>query len=187
MIVHILVEGEIDQRIIEQLLTDLRKTHSFKIMKCGGRDAARPMARKLLLQYSEPVALLLDADTTDTNRAHQQQRDLEDYLRWAPREIPFIVQQFVPEIEVIFFERPKAVMHVLGRNLREKTILIGKKAPKEMLKDLLEEKHIGGIEGMLSKFNDADLGDLREHPMAKGLRDFIEQHGAKEGRRRATG
>ena len=50
---------------------------------CGGRDAARPMARKFLLQYGEPIALLLDSDTTDVERAQQQQRDLEDYLRYG--------------------------------------------------------------------------------------------------------
>jgi len=188
MNIHILVEGESDRQIIEQMLADLRQTHSFKVTKCGGRDAARPIARKILIQYGEPIALLLDSDTTDTERAHQQERDLEDYLRWATRDIPFTVQQFVPEIEVIFFERPKALKRICGRGLHEKTILIGKRAPREILKDILKEKHIPGTDGILSMLTDADLSDLRQHPVIKVLREFTEHHGAKEkaARRRAN-
>lgn len=188
MNIHILVEGERDQQIIEHLLADLRKTHTFKVTKCGGRDAARPIARKFLLQYGEPIVLLLDSDTTDTERARREQRDLEDYLRWATRDIPFAVQEFVPEIEVIFFERPRALKRIWGNGLPDKTILIGKRAPKEMLKDLLEEKHIANINNLLSMLNDADLNDLRRHPIIKDIRAFTEQHGANEApaRRRAN-
>ncbi|MBK8257647.1 MAG: hypothetical protein IPK82_33875 [Polyangiaceae bacterium] len=188
MNIHILVEGERDRQIIEKMLADLQKSHTFKVTKCGGRDAARPIARKILIQYGEPTALLLDSDTTDTERANQQKRDLEDYLRWGIRDIPFTVQQFVPEIEAIFFERPKALKRIWGRGLPEKTIVIGKRVPKETLEDLLKEKHITGTDGMLSMLTDADLSDLRQHPVIKVLREFAEQHGAKEKapRRRAN-
>ena len=188
MNIHILVEGESDQRIIEQLLADLRQTHTFKITKCGGRDAARPIARKILIQYGEPIALLVDSDTTDAERARQQKRDLEEYLRWGTCDIPFTVQQFVLEIEVIFFDHLQALKRIFRRNLHEKTILIGKKAPRKMLEDLLKEKHIPGTDGMLSMLSDTDLGDLWQHPIIKELREFTEQHGAKgkAARRRAN-
>ncbi len=175
---HILVEGESEAVLLEQLLADLKSSHTYRITCVGGRDAVRPLARKFLLQYGEPTALVLDADTSDRDRVRQQQRDLDDYLGWAARDVPYTIQQFVPEMEVIFFDRRSALKRILGHDIPETTMLAGKRAPKEILADLLKERNVSDRKGLMSSLSIPILRDLRQHPIVKQLRDFTEEFGA---------
>lgn len=178
MMVHIVVEGPFDQQLIERLLTDLPSRGQYVLHSVGGRDAARPLARRYLIVNREPVAFVIDADVKDEQRVRQQQRDFEDYFLWGGQGIPFEVIQFVPEIEAIFFEQPGPLERLLGRPLDEQTSFAGRFAPKEMLRRLGPELSIAEPEQLLSILTEGDLQLLRKQKDIARLRRFVMNEGA---------
>lgn len=176
MTTTVFVEGVFDQLLIQRLLSDLHKQNGLRIKAAGGRDAARPRARKELLVSRQPVALVLDADTTDPTRVQQQQRDLEDYLSWGAQGLPFRVIQFTPELEVVFFNHPEVLTRIFDRKPDEMVILAGQAAPRHVLTQLLQGHKVPDRIDLIKMLTDADLDVLREDRLVAELRSFVEDH-----------
>lgn len=70
----ILVEGETDKIILERVLEDLEDESTFEIFVTRGKDAARPIARRLLGATDTVVVFVYDSDTADRNLALSEQR-----------------------------------------------------------------------------------------------------------------
>lgn len=177
----VFVEGAADQKLLERLLADLAPTYPFRIIRANGRDAARPLARKHLLTRREPVVLVLDAETMDEQRVAQQQRDLEDYMRWGGMQMPYAVLQFVPEAEVVFFENPGVLQRLLDRTLPLEVVEAGRSAPRKMLGSLDQSTL-----RLLNQLRDEDLNELRENEVVKTIRDFIVTFGSLEAESRPS-
>jgi hypothetical protein len=171
----VFAEGETDRALLACLLSDLRPGRELRIVASGGSDAARPLARKQLLLSRDPVALVIDSDTTDAERISQQQRDLEDYLRWGAQGTPFSVVQFVPHIEIIFFDHPVVLRRLLGADVDEHAVFAGKFAPKAVLERLVAGTEVGSPTEMLRRLTEQDLAELRRHETVDALRQFIWQ------------
>ncbi len=169
----VLVEGPLDQKILELLLGDLAANHPLRLANAGGHNAARPLARKHMVIHHEPVALVLDADTQDESRVRAQQRELEDYLRWGASGVPFCVLQFVPAIEVIFFECPEPLERILGRRLPEETKVAGRFAPRQLLESLAGSS-FQNTSDLLKRLDENDLQKLRSHATIESLREFVQ-------------
>jgi len=171
MTTTVYVEGDTDKSLLEILLEDLRQTRNFNIIACGSRDAARPIARKQLIGTHQPVALVVDADTTDVHRAQSDTRDLLDYLHWGAGSTPFAVMQFVPEIESVFFDCPETLRSLVGHTVDDSWLSVGKNAPKVVLQSLTKHPN---SEHWISKLNLSDIDLLRKHPVVAKLREFLE-------------
>jgi hypothetical protein len=170
MNVWIYVEGPVDQKLLEQLLADLRPGASFKVLAAGGRDAARPMARRKLLTAQEPVVLVVDADTTDDQKARTQLRDIEEYLAWGSAATPHKVSQFVPEMEAVFFDSPAVLKRLIGEDVSEQATAAGKFAPKKVLAMLA---HDASASSLIDRLEPTELDALRKHPVVAELRRFV--------------
>lgn len=177
----VFVEGVSEQKLLERLLADLVPAYRFKVIRANGRDAARPLARKHLLTRREPVVLVLDAGTTDEQRVAQQQRDLEDYMRWGGIQMPYAVLQFVPEAEVVFFENPVVLQRLVDRQLPLEVVEAGRSAPRKMLGSLDQSTL-----RLLNQLRDEDLNALRNNEVVKTIRGFIADFGSLEGERRPS-
>ena len=177
MTVHVLVEGELDRLLLERLLSDLHGKARFKVQATRGRDAGRPLARKCLMIHGEPAAFVMDSDTRDERRVQQQQQDLESYLAWGGHGVAFKVLQFVPEIEVIFFDDQRFLERVLGRALQESVGIAGHAAPREMLQSLCSSVGIDRRALIPTRLEAEDLARFRRHAAVSELRDFIAAFG----------
>ncbi len=166
----IIVEGATDQKLLEKLLADMRPAASFKVVAAQGRDVARPLARKQLITAHEPVVLVVDSDTTDEHRAREEQRGLEDYLAWGAATTPFKVLQFVPEIEVLFFDSPRTLQRLVGTPVDANVAAAGKLAPRKMLEMLTPGRTRSQL---IDGLQDGDLQELRENPSIHDLRAFV--------------
>lgn len=176
--ITVFAEGVTDQVLLTRLLSDLRTEGGVRIVASGGSDAARPLARKQLLVSRDPVALVIDSDTTDPAKVTQQQRELEDYLRWGAQGTPFIVVQFVPQIEIIFFQHPAVLRRLLRTEVDEHAIFAGKFAPKAFVEGLLASSGSEGLSGILGRLTDQDVAELRENDTVKRLRTFVRESGS---------
>ncbi len=167
----VFAEGPSDRRLLERLLADLQPRCGFRVVAANGRDAARPRARTHLVVARQPVALVMDAETTDAGRIMQQQRDLEDYFLWVSQGVPFRVVQFVPEVEVVFFQHPEVLRRVLGGRLDRNALVAGRFAPRAVLEELLRG---GSLTELIERLTEEDLEELRKHEAVAELRSFVE-------------
>ncbi len=167
MSVAIFVEGPADQLVLSKLLGDIGPKKA-KLIVAGGRDAAWPRAQQHLLLKGEPAALVIDADTNNRQAAQNQVRELEYYFRMVTPDAHFKIIQFVPQIEVIFFECPKPLERYLIKPLSGEIELAGRYAPKEILGKLMTD-----FSKFVRQLSDDDLKSLRELEPIKSLREFI--------------
>jgi hypothetical protein len=148
----------------------LKPKTSFTVVETRGRDAARPMARKQLLITHEPVVLVVDSDTTDDRRTKVQRRELEEYLAWGAADTPFKVLQFVPELEVVFFDSPSVLRSLVGKSVDKHAEAAGKLAPRKVLAMLVPDRDRLAL---IDKLRPTDVKELRKHPVIVDLRSFV--------------
>jgi hypothetical protein len=165
----VVTEGLLHQRLLDLLLSDVAERYPVQVIAGGSADAARPLARRESLLGQQPVVLAIDAGSVDAGHVGAQQRDLEFYFSWGANGLPLKVVQFVPGIEVIFFQRPQVLERLLGRKLDPALMIAGEVAPRA----LLERLGHGNLEDRLGELTPADLYQLRGHPAIAAIREFV--------------
>ncbi|MCI5160229.1 MAG: hypothetical protein D3906_17770, partial [Candidatus Electrothrix sp. AUS1_2] len=121
--VHVVVDGQPSRLLFEKLLEDLNESIHILIHAVEGKLSAHSLARTLQVRQGEPVALVLDANTTDKATAEQERAMYESYLNFTSKGVPFIVLLIQPSIEKIFFEFPELLEDMTGTALQARDIL----------------------------------------------------------------
>ena len=170
MSVSIFVEGPTDAALVGRLLADLEPKAQFRIIVAGDRNAARPLARLQLVTRHEPVILIIDSDTTDEESARAQQNDPNDYLAWGASTTPYKVVQFIPEIEVVFFDDPSVLRAIVGREVDPHIRAAGIQAPRRILEMLTQGRDRQRI---IDALDDDEIETLRKQPIIADLREFL--------------
>jgi len=174
------------ERLLSLLLADVMSGGGVRLLGYDGEDAARPVARQLLMLRRQPVVFAIDSDTVDTGRVAQHQRDLDDYFAWGAGGLPFQVVQFVPTLEVIFFDRPAVLERLIGRKLEPVLKIAGEIAPRAVLErgvpELAERKLVDRLDQLTPK----DLRALRTHPSIAAIREFVQANAESEPLRRTA-
>jgi hypothetical protein len=136
MTAWVFVEGAAHALLLSRVLEDLAPQVRFRIVTADGQDTLRAMARTTLVTERQPVALVVDSDTSNTSQSANQLQELNDYLAWVAGPTPFKVVQFQPEMEVIFFHWPDVLAAMTGRRLPPELARVGKTAPRAVLQTL---------------------------------------------------
>jgi hypothetical protein len=128
----IVVEGESDADYLRAILgKDLAKHVRFFVGR--GKISLASLGRNILVHEGGPLLVVMDADTTNQRMADEQKGMARLALsRFASAE-DFDVFQFVPTIEVIFFEAPEALNRFLKREVPDSTLRQGLLVPKVTL------------------------------------------------------
>ena len=104
MNVYIVTEGADDEAILKAILSDPTKNqNNYRIVSAGGKSSAESYARSLLATGKGPVALVVDADTTEEWRSNELQRALDRSLSEVASGSDFKVIVIRPEIESLLF------------------------------------------------------------------------------------
>jgi hypothetical protein len=76
---YVVTEGAYDAALVPRALTSagLENVH---VAAAGGRSSAVSLARSILRSRRRPVALVMDADTTDPTRVREQAQVLSDLV-----------------------------------------------------------------------------------------------------------
>ncbi len=166
--VHVVVDGQTDQVLLEKLLHDLEESIQIQFHVVERKLSAHTLARTLQVKRGEPVALVLDADTNNTRMAEEEQSMYESYLNFTSKGVPFIVVLIRPSIEEIFFESPDILSDITGKPLDSKDIMAGKAAPRLYLTEL-------GVDllRLLPTLNERQLRALRTVEPVATLRRFL--------------
>ncbi len=167
--VHIVVEKQNAHTLLTVLLKDLAERYPLQIHAARDSYAARPLARTLQVTRLEPVALVLDADTNNPQRADEDYASYKSYLEYTARGIPFTVILVMPNLETIFFEVPDVLTALTHQPLEPKDFRIGKAIPQLYLNEL-------GVDWLktVPSLTETQLQSLRTVPPIASLRQFIQ-------------
>jgi hypothetical protein len=100
---YLVTEGETDVAILKRVLPE-RIVETIQFVPAGGGiDTARSLARSLLASRQRPVALVVDADTSDQLAVQERVDFLDYYMRQGAGPTPFKVFVAVPELDFCHF------------------------------------------------------------------------------------
>jgi hypothetical protein len=167
---YLVVEGELDAHILRRLLpVDVVRGTEFVVAQ--GSYAVQSLATTLLGVRRRPLALVVDADTTNP-AAVQEKVDLLRYLvRPAAGNVPYAVFVAVPQIEVVLLHDRSLFERLVGKQLSDLEWRLALLSPKEAINNLIGSST--SIEAIVLRVADDDVKVLRQHPLIKELSDFL--------------
>jgi hypothetical protein len=165
---YVVAEGPSDCRLIERLL-EAADVEDRRVLSRGGRSAAISLATSLRVMTSDPVVLVLDADTMDDARIREQERIVSDLLERGGPGAEFKVVFVKPEIEAVYFSAPEWLEQVLGRELSEADLARAEGQPRRVL----DQFRNGLAEDALpDRLDDEAVSKLSRHPAMADLIEF---------------
>jgi hypothetical protein len=172
MNIRVVLEGVHDRSLWTRLLDDMEDGLSLLYHAAGGKNAARPVARRLQVQKREPLIFIADADTNDPLAFAEQKASYEDYFRWTSGGVPFHVVLFQPESKILFFRNAAIIENELRRTLDSGQVLAANVAPKALLESLLREKGAGASR-FFSDLSEDTIAEFRKEPEVAAVRSFL--------------
>jgi hypothetical protein len=176
----IVVEGQTDAKAIRAVLGE-ELSKRTRIFAARGRISLVTVARNLLFHEGGPVLVVMDADTTNPHLVEEQKAmarvALESLLPGAIGERDGLVRvfAFVPEIEVLFFEAPKALERLIGDPVPEESIQEGLLIPKKTLARLFQENvSMPTMDALYANLADAEIAKLiSQGEQASALKETV--------------
>ncbi len=172
-IVHIVVEGNTDKVLLERLLANLQHV-DIRFHIAGNKRAAHSLARTLQVQFREPVALIIDADTHDLDTINEEQSMYEAYLGLTSYGIPFIVILMVPSIKAILFQQPRILETLLGKALEPDDQIRSKYVPKTVLENYLRDARMK-FSDLVFRMDEEQIQTLRNISSIAKLEEFVQR------------
>jgi hypothetical protein len=171
--VYILVEGGADAEFLQRLLPP-EVLKDAEIVIAGGSSGIPSLARSLLVRRKKPVAVVMDADSIDSDLIDERQTSTEDLIRAADASIPVKVIVAVPEIEAWFFAAPETIERVLGESVPPEFIALGKRDPRGVLLQLAEKSKTNwDSRRAVGLLDDHDIERIRALPEVSELSSFL--------------
>jgi hypothetical protein len=181
---NIIVESQTDADIIRAMYGQAFQKR-VKFYAGQGKASLATLARNLIVHEGSPTLLVMDSDTTDSRRVAEQKATVEFALRAAinpgspnppqSTSLPVRVFAFVPEIEIVFFEAPRALERILGIPIPPERMREGLLAPKAAIADVLLEVDSGiGERDIVAKIDHEAASLLGAGKQALALSDAIQ-------------
>ena len=171
--VIIVVEGKTDELILNAVSPrSLQRKIQFVVG--SGRYSAQSIARTILAYERQPVALVLDADTTDESKVKEQVAYFQKALGEVASDIPYQAFIVVPEIEIILFENQTYLEKLAQRKISQEELDYAQTAPKKALESFLGGRSVSPMHAALKQLDDITLKSIHDHPLMKGLCNFVD-------------
>lgn len=139
----------------------------------GGRSADS-MASSVAAVRQKPVALVMDAHTTDEVTVLERKTSLRELLKLPASGVRSEVFLARPELEAIYFYSRAILEQTTGRELTPVLLEKSKHRPKDALEEFLSasDKFKNPID-LLSALGEREMDKLRQHPLIQQLDAFL--------------
>jgi hypothetical protein len=134
-VLTIVVEGHSDVELVRALLGEELATR-VRFFVGQGKLSLASLARNILVDDGGPVLVVMDADTTNQQKADEEKGMVRLALSRVASPSDYGVFLFTPAIEVVLFEAPEALRELLHRDTTAATLRDGLLIPKATLKTL---------------------------------------------------
>ena len=172
---HALVESNTAAMLLLWTLQEEQAAGLVEIRASGPSSSLYAAARTLLAVRYEPVALVLDAGSTDPEAERRRRQAAEEVVGEATGAAPLRILIAVPALESLLFRRSAAVERAFGP-VTEDLLELGRLSPRDALKKLDpngSEYHASS--GLIHALDDVDVAALRDMPPIRELLEFLEE------------
>jgi hypothetical protein len=172
---HVLVESNESAILLAKLLNAEREAGLIEIRAADPLSSLYSAARTLLAVRGEPVALLLDADSTYPEAAARRRDAAEEVVGDVANSASLRILVAVPALAALLFLRPEPVARAFGSATSDVHMLeLGRMNPREALKRLDPAGHWRTSSmNMVRTLNDEDIAELRSMPPIHELLEFL--------------
>jgi hypothetical protein len=132
-------------------------------------------AKTLLVIRREPVAIVLDADSTEPGAAAQVREEASEVVGESAAAAPLRIIVAVPAVESLLFRRPEAVRRAYG-NTPSELIELGLVSPGNALERLngATDRYNASFT-IITNLNQEDIAALRDEPPVRELLEFLNE------------
>jgi hypothetical protein len=109
MMLHVLIESNSAGFLLVKVLEEEHQAGLIEFRCATPPSSLYAAARTLLAVRNEPVAVVLDADSTDPEAADRRRWVAEEVIGEAAGAAPLRILVAVPALEALLFRRPDAV------------------------------------------------------------------------------
>jgi len=172
---HVLVESNQSAFMLARLLNAEQEAGFIEIRAAGPSSSLYSAARTLLAVRGEPVALLLDADSTYPEAVARRRLTAEEVVGDVASSAPLRVLVAVPALEALLFLRSDPVARSFGEAASDEHMLeLGRLNPREALKRLDPGGDWSNASlNLVCSLNDEDIAELRSTPPIHELLEFL--------------
>ena len=172
----IVTEGQREREILAALLpATILENIDFVVAK--ERSSAISIARSILVAKYIPVALVLDAETTNRSAIREEQNFLRMSLTEASFGTKYAYFLAVPEIEIVFLEDWDFVGRQIGKPKQAFTHFELEYAllqPKKFLFSQLEDiPYPQALTQLLARMDGQTIERIRQNPLVRDLNNFL--------------
>jgi hypothetical protein len=166
---YLVAEEQTALHVLQKLLPP----ETLKETGCeGSRYSAPSLARTILVTERKPVALLMNAHTTDETSVQERLGTLRYLLKQAAADIPFEVFLAVPELEAIVFQQKELLERITNTTLSEREWKLAKLSPRAFLTDVLP-RQTASLAQLVETLEPADIAVLQQHPLLQAINAFL--------------
>lgn len=170
---YIVTEGEFSATLLAKLLADEVQLDTH-IVSASGKSDAQSLARSLVAARRRPVALVLDANTSEDGLVAEQRLVSRELLAMASPGIPIEVFMAVPSIERLFFAEPELLGRLLGHTLSDVERVEGRFAPRAVLGRLLKgPTKVRSMSELLAALTEDDAAQMCKHTPVAEIKEFL--------------
>ncbi len=166
----VITEGESDVLLLKALVG--RASEDVEFVQAGGWSGADSLARSYLVDGRHDVALIVDADACEPDRAEERRQFLRESLASVALRTRWEVFVVTPEIEGLLFADRRVLEDLVGRHVSDTEFQEGKVEPKRTLLKLLSGKNRTRL--FQERLPKIDLTPLQNQSPVKHLRSFLE-------------
>jgi len=168
---YIVIQGKSYEAAIESILPR-NMADDVLVTEGTSQSSAISLAASILIVKQRPVALIVDAGTTDADDIQTQKYVLRDILYRASPGIPFEVFLAAPEMEVLFLQDRRFIEKIANRKFSDTEWQDAALHPKKFLSDLLKQDASVSAK-LLEKIDDEAVRNVQAHPLLRNVCNFL--------------
>ena len=171
---YIVTEGYTDAELLKAIFRAVELS-DFRFSVAGGRSFVISFAKSILVSRRLPVAVVIDADTTDARHVRELERTYFDLLHSVSGGVPFKILVAAPTLDVVCFSYPDVLRRTLGVQLSESELQQAKFKPTEVLLELMKKAGIERPRSWFRRLDKTSALQLAHHPLIRSLIEFVKQ------------
>jgi hypothetical protein len=173
MSAYLFVAEDSDACILKHLIP-ATLAPEVQIVSAKGMGSLASVARTALATRRKPAAVIVDAYSVKPEVISDRRQNLEDLIWLVAGRVPVKVVMAVPELRRIFFDDPRLLPKLLGRELPAEALIRARYEPGAVLKELLaQDSRIQSIEQLVAALSPEDFETLKSAPPIPELNQFL--------------
>jgi len=171
---YIVCEDDLDSQLLQRLLPE-ELLNTVGIVAAGSLSSVKSMARSLVVRRRVPVAIVVDAETVNSDQVEERRREIKEIVEGVAANMPVGVILAVPAIESLFFQNISLISRLFGCVPAQERLGMAVYEPGKALQQLIaESKQYQNQSNLIEQLTPEDLEILRKTPVVQEIFQFLQ-------------